>query len=87
MTILLEAEVSQGSDREIAKACGVSHMLVASVRRQRLEEMPDSAPVLGICGIPQIAESRRFTEGRAQRHPYVQKTKAKPPHVTQNRYE
>lgn len=67
VTMLLEdPELVQWSDREIAKACDVSHMLVASVRREHLEEMPDS---------PAAPASRTVTRNGTT---YQQKVKDKP---------
>jgi ParB-like chromosome segregation protein Spo0J len=66
--LLKDVEWVQWSDREIAKACDVSHMLVATVRREHLEEMPDSlAPAASI--------NRTVTRNGTT---YEQKVKSKP---------
>lgn len=41
-TLLADAEWSAWSDREIARQCGVSNMLVADVRKAHLKELSDS---------------------------------------------
>lgn len=64
--VLAVPKCAQWSDREIAKACDVSYMLVASVRRQHLEEIPDS---------PALPSSRTVTRNGTT---YEQNVKPRP---------